>query len=201
MFVHIKGPALFPRVDNNTLQHLKVLLFHNLWIIFNQIWHKETLCGCKSCQFKWRAPSFSRGDNTVITIIYSPNFKNFFSISIKSFSTTLDTKQAWVTKSYDSLNEGPRPFPRRDDNEIAKIYQRNLKTVFSRTTGPISIKPGAMQCIFVWRGLNLSIWFSNEERMFFIFQCYGMLMTFSLRKCVHWLELFLWWGLWPMDSC
>ena len=36
-------------------------------------------------------------------------------------------------------NEGPRPFPRGDNNEIAKIHWRNLKIFFSRTKGPNSL--------------------------------------------------------------
>ena len=36
----------------------------------------------------------------------------------------------------------PRPFPRRDNYEIAKIHGGNLKIFFSRTTGPISTKLG-----------------------------------------------------------
>ena len=35
-------------------------------------------------------------------------------------------------------NEGPRHFPRGDNYEIAKIYWRNLKIFFSRSTGTIS---------------------------------------------------------------
>ena len=35
------------------------------------------------------------------------------------------------------LNEGSRPFPRGNYYEIAKIHRRNLKNLFSRTTGRI----------------------------------------------------------------
>ena len=38
-------------------------------------------------------------------------------------------------------NEEPRPFPRGDNHEIAKLMT-NLNNVFSRTTGQISIKIG-----------------------------------------------------------
>ena len=37
-------------------------------------------------------------------------------------------------------NEGPRPFPREDNNKIAKNNLSNLKISFSRTTWPISTK-------------------------------------------------------------
>ena len=45
---------------------------------------------------------------------------------------------------FQSLNKGPRPFPRGDNYEIGKVHQcwRNLEIVFSRTTGPISTKLG-----------------------------------------------------------
>ena len=38
-------------------------------------------------------------------------------------------------------NEGPCPFPREDNKEIAKIHWQTLK-IFLRTTGPISTKLG-----------------------------------------------------------
>ena len=39
-------------------------------------------------------------------------------------------------------NEGPHPFPRGDNKEIAKIHSRTLKIFFLRTTGQISTKLG-----------------------------------------------------------
>ena len=42
-------------------------------------------------------------------------------------------------------NKGPRPFPRGDNNEIAKIHGRNSKSFFSRSIGPISTKLGTKQ--------------------------------------------------------
>ena len=45
----------------------------------------------------------------------------------------------WVKGIQFSSNEGPRPFPREDNYEIAKIHL-HLKIFFSRTTGPISTK-------------------------------------------------------------
>ena len=40
------------------------------------------------------------------------------------------------------FNEGPRPFPRGDNYEIAKVQEQILKIFFSRTTWPISTKQG-----------------------------------------------------------
>ena len=39
-------------------------------------------------------------------------------------------------------NEGPCPFPRGDNYELAKIHWRNLKIFISRTARPISTKLG-----------------------------------------------------------
>ena len=37
-------------------------------------------------------------------------------------------------------NEGPRPIPKVDNNEIVQIQWQNLNIFFSRTTEPISTK-------------------------------------------------------------
>ena len=47
---------------------------------------------------------------------------------------------SWVKGIQVCSNKGPCPFPRGDNDEIAKIHWRNLKILFSRTTGPISTK-------------------------------------------------------------
>ena len=47
-----------------------------------------------------------------------------------------------MTRIQDCSNEVPRPFPRGNNYEIAKIHLGNLKNVFSRTTEPISTKLG-----------------------------------------------------------
>ena len=39
------------------------------------------------------------------------------------------------------FNEGPHPVKREDNDEIAKIHERNFE-IFSRTTEPISTKLG-----------------------------------------------------------
>ena len=55
------------------------------------------------------------------------------------------TKHSWVivVKGIQVCsNEGPCPFPRGDNFEIAKIHWQNLKIFFSRTTWPISIENG-----------------------------------------------------------
>ena len=74
----------------------------------------------------------------VVVVLYFHIF--FFSRITVSISTKLGTKHPWVTRIKVSSNEGPQPFSRGDDNGIAKIYWRNLKIIFPRTTGPISTK-------------------------------------------------------------
>ena len=60
---------------------------------------------------------------------------NFIHTHLKasSFQSILVWIQAWS-------NEGQRPFTRGFNYKIAKIYWRNLKIFFSKTTGPISTK-------------------------------------------------------------
>ena len=48
----------------------------------------------------------------------------------------LTQKHPWMKRIQICTTEGPRPFPRGDNNEIAKIYGRNLKIPFSKTSGP-----------------------------------------------------------------
>ena len=52
------------------------------------------------------------------------------------------TKHPWVKGIQLYSNEGPLPFSRGDNKEIAKIHWWTLKILFSRITGPISTKLG-----------------------------------------------------------
>ena len=63
-----------------------------------------------------------------------------------------------MTRIQDCSNEVPRPFPRGNNYEIAKIHLGNLKNVFSRTTEPISTKLGTK---FPWvKGIQV---YSDER--------------------------------------
>ena len=55
-------------------------------------------------------------------------------------STKLGTKHPCVKGIQVCSNEEPRPFPRGDNCEVAKIDWQNLKIFFSRTTWPFSTK-------------------------------------------------------------
>ena len=56
----------------------------------------------------------------------------------------------WVKGIQVYSNEGPCPFPRGDNYEIAKIHWQNLKIFFSRTTGPILTKLGTKYSWVKW---------------------------------------------------
>ena len=58
--------------------------------------------------------------------------KKFFSRTNRPISTTLGTKDALVKRFQVYSNKGQVPFPKGDDNEIAKIYRYNFKIFFSR---------------------------------------------------------------------
>ena len=61
-----------------------------------------------------------------------------FSRTTWLISTNLSTKHPWEVGIQVYSNQGSRPFPRGDNNEISRIYWQNLKIFFSRTTGSIS---------------------------------------------------------------
>ena len=71
-------------------------------------------------------------------------------------------------------NEGPRIFPRGDNNEIAKLHGRNFK-IFSRSTGPGSVKLDTKhpylkwtECIFLFFNQRYGIVIAFIDRNFFL---------------------------------
>ena len=99
------------------------LLLKNHWAKFNQTLHKSSLDKRNWSLFKWRALSFSKGrllrncENT-LTNLKSILLKDHWAI----ISTKVDTKHTLVKEIQVCSYEGPRPFPRGDNNEIAKIH-------------------------------------------------------------------------------
>ena len=77
-----------------------------------------------------------------LSVCLSVNFWHFHLLFQNHWATNFN--QSWHKATFgedDSSffsNEGPRPFPRGDNYEIAKIHWQNLKIFFSRTTWPIS---------------------------------------------------------------
>ena len=86
--------------------------------------------------FKWR------GENYEIAKINWRNLKKIFSRTTGLISTNFGTQHPWVKKNQVCSSKRPRHFTRGDNYRIAKTHWRNLKTLFSRTTWPISTKLG-----------------------------------------------------------
>ena len=91
----------------------------------------------------------------VVVVVVVINFSTFhififFSRTTGPISTKLGTKHPWMKWIQVCSNEGPCPFPRGDNYEIAKIHWRNLKTFFSRTTELISTKLGTKHLWVKW---------------------------------------------------
>ena len=71
-------------------------------------------------------------------------FKYLFLKNGLANSIKLSTKHAWVKGIHVLSNEGLRPFYKEDtcNNEIVEIHKQNLRSIISRTSGPISTKHG-----------------------------------------------------------
>ena len=72
-------------------------------------------------------------------------FKNLF---FQNHSCNFNQKHSSSKRIQVCSNEGPLVFPRGNYNETAKMHWQHFKNLFSRTTGAISTKLGAM-CLFV----------------------------------------------------
>ena len=77
---------------------------------------------------------------------------------IGQFQPKLGTKHPYVMGIQVCSNEVPRPFPRGDNNEIAKMHWWTLKIFVLRTTGPISPKLGTKHTWVMAKNV-----FSNER--------------------------------------
>ena len=109
---------------------------------------------------------FPRGDNNEIAKIHWWNFKIFFSRTTWPISTKLGTKHPWLKGIQDRSKVGPRPFPRGDNYEIAKIHWRNnLKIFFSRTTEPISTKFLQMKGLALFQGEIITKWWKHIDQI------------------------------------
>ena len=98
-------------------------------------------------------------------------------------------------------NERPHSLPRGDNNKIWKYIDKiNLKIIFSRTTGPISIKLIMPNCVY-WLELFLrwAMWPMNilwknlkngQQKIITLKNCYPeqwFLMGFILSQILQWL--------------
>ena len=99
------------------------------------------------------------------------------------------------------FNEGPHPFPRRDNYEIAKIHWQNIKILFSRTTEPISTKLGTKH---PWvKGIKfcskknhlilikiINVFFSYLNQYYDIIMYLLIWTVFSGERCGPWASCF-----------
>ena len=111
-------------------------------------------------------------ENNIVKMLekHLPSLKISFFRTTGPVSTKLGTKHPWVKGIQVCSNEGPSPFPRGDNYQIAKIHWQILKIYSSRTAGPISTKLGI---IHPWvRGIQVC---SNEGLRPFLRK---------LRKCI-----------------
>ena len=88
-------------------------------------------------------------------------------------------------------NEEPHCFPTKDNHEIEKINWRNWKIFFSRTTGPISTKPGTQHPWVkgIYHQINTDLLILKKEIYLFFSLNRHYCIIIALRKCVFWLEL------------
>ena len=115
------------------------LLLHNQWANFKQTWQKASVGGEDSSLFNWIIPPFSkRNSETTLTNLK----KIFFSRTNGPISTKLGTKHPWVKNTHVCSNESLCPFPKGNNNKIARLHWQNKKKFFSRTTGQITTKLG-----------------------------------------------------------
>ena len=81
---------------------------------------------CNYEEVNGSAMLFIKGDIHKIAKIHWRNLKIFSSRTTGPISTKLGTKHPWVKGIQNYLNEGPRPFPRGNNYEIAKIHWQNF---------------------------------------------------------------------------
>ena len=98
--------------------------------------------GFKFIQMKQLA--FLQGEITTNSWNTLTNLKFFFSKTSGMISIRIGTIKAfWIKWIQVFSNEGSCPFPRGDNNEIAKIHWWNLKIFFTKSTGPYLTKLGS----------------------------------------------------------
>ena len=138
----IEGPCLFPRGDNCGIAKIH---WRNLTIFFSRT--TEPILTKHGTMHPWvkgiqvcsneGPPPFSWGYNYEIAKIHSIG---------RNWKKNLLLKNHWANfnQTWQSILclRGIKFVLSGDNCEIAKIYWRNLKIFFSRTTGPISTKFG-----------------------------------------------------------
>ena len=132
---------------------------------------------------------FQGGDNNEIAKLHW----NFFLISssresMEPISTNLGTKYSWVEEIQVCSNEGPQPFPRGDNDQIAKIHWQNLKNLFlknrwakcNQTWHKASLGKGSSNLTF----MNKDKLIAKKGRFFSLNQRYRIIIMITLCKCI-----------------
>ena len=136
--------------------------------------------------------TFPRGDNYEIMTL--TKFKNLLQNHWAN-----DTKHHWEEVC---SNEGPCPFPRGDNSEIAKIHWRNLKNSLLQKYWANFIQTWHKASLGEGSAINFkqirTISFLKKEILSFFFLDQHYSINKAWHKCIYWLELFLRWVIWPM---
>ena len=164
-FVQMKGLALFQReiitkIAKKHWRNSKIFFSRTTEPISTKLGTKHPwVKGIQVCSNEGPRP-FPRGDNYEIVKIHWWNFKIFLSRTTEPFSTKLVTKHPWVKGIQVCSNEWPRPFPRSDNCEKAKIHWQTFKNLllqnhwanFNQTLHKASLDEGDSN-LFKWRTL------------------------------------------------
>ena len=93
---------------------------------------------------------FPRGANNEIVKIHLHNLKIFFWRTTGLIWIKFSTKHTWVRTTQVCSKEGPRPFSRGDNNEIAKRHFLEQLSNFNQTWQNASLDKGD-SIMFKWR--------------------------------------------------
>ena len=138
MGIHIcsnEGPCPFLREDNKDRakihwKTLKIVFSRITGPILSKLSTKHSwVMGIQICLYEGPRP-LPRGDNKEITKIHWWTLKIVFSRITGPILSKLCTKHSWVMGIQICSYEGPRPFPRGYNKEIAKIHWWTLKILF-----------------------------------------------------------------------
>ena len=106
-------------------------------IFHANIWIKLSVPNISSPEPNAQVCFYDHNLSVVVVVVVVVNFHIFiFSRTTRLISLKLGTKHPWVMGVQVRSNEGPHPFPRGNNYEIAKLYWQNIK-IFWRTLWPI----------------------------------------------------------------
>ena len=125
---HMFGLSYF-QPKNNT----EKLLFSYFWVISPFLAHL-------SRRLKWAFLITISPVSVVVVVVVVVQISQYHLLLQNHWANLIHTNYPWLKGIQVCSNEGPRPFPRGDNNEIAKIHWQILKIIISRTTGPILTK-------------------------------------------------------------